>query len=332
MLPKADRVLVDELLDDYVTAYKARHAAMGCRGLGFVQCCVARLKEFFSGWRASRITLNGLTEYIAFRQRTEYRKGKIFSNATVNRHLAVLRAALRLGRKTGRVLVLPEFEKLKEAPPRQGFVGDVDFLALEAALPEELRLAIAFKYTYGWRKEAVFSLPWDKLNLREGSVELDARYSKNGEPVLVYLTESLRERFERQWKDTVALVRKRIPGATPAQVREVVPFVFHRRGKRILDFRRSWKKACAAIGRPELMPHDLRRSAARNMDRKGISRSVAMVLAGWKTDAIYRRYRIVDEQDLREAAAKLGAGPFAFPLPLQAGEAAPASPPSRTSQ
>jgi hypothetical protein len=44
------------------------------------------------------------------------------------------------------------------------------------------------------------------------------------------------------------------------------------------------------------------------MDRREISRAVAMVIAGWKTDSIFRRYRIVDDQDLREAAAKLGGG------------------------
>jgi hypothetical protein len=30
-------------------------------------------------------------------------------------------------------------------------------------------------------------------------------------------------------------------------------------------------------------------------------------MAGWKTDAIFRRYAIVDEAMLNEAAAKLGA-------------------------
>lgn len=290
-----------------------------------------RLKEYFGGWRASRITLDTITGYITFRQRTEYREGKTFSNASINRHLAILRAALRLGRRHGKLLVVPEFERLQEKPPRQGFVGDVDFLALEAKLPEYLRLPIAFAYTYGWRKEAVSTLAWDKLNLREGTVELDARYSKNGEPVMVHLTPSLRERFQRQWEATVALVRKQTPDATPQQVRETVPWVFHRRGQRIGDFRRAWKRACKAIGRPELTPHDLRRSAARNMDRRGISRTVAMAMAGWKTDAIYRRYRIVSDEDLREAAAKLEGPSFASALPPEAPEAAKASRTSQTS-
>ena len=39
----------------------------------------------------------------------------------------------------------------------------------------------------------------------------------------------------------------------------------------------------------------------------GISRSVAMKLTGHKTEAVYRRYAIVAESDLREAGTKLAA-------------------------
>jgi hypothetical protein len=43
----------------------------------------------------------------------------------------------------------------------------------------------------------------------------------------------------------------------------------------------------------------------RNLERAGISRSVAMKLTGHKTEAVYRRYAIVAESDLREAGTKL---------------------------
>jgi hypothetical protein len=38
-----------------------------------------------------------------------------------------------------------------------------------------------------------------------------------------------------------------------------------------------------------------------------VSRSVAMKLTGHKTEAVYRRYAIVSEADLREGVAKLAA-------------------------
>jgi len=73
-----------------------------------------------------------------------------------------------------------------------------------------------------------------------------------------------------------------------------------RNGKRISDFRGAWGRACTAAGHPGMIVHDLRRSAVRNMEPAGLSRSVAMQLTGHKTEAVYRRYAITSEADLQE--------------------------------
>jgi hypothetical protein len=56
-----------------------------------------------------------------------------------------------------------------------------------------------------------------------------------------------------------------------------------------------------------MLLHDLRRSAVRNMERAGLSRSVAMQLTGHKTEAVYRRYAMTSEADLREGVDRLNA-------------------------
>lgn len=81
--------------------------------------------------------------------------------------------------------------------------------------------------------------------------------------------------------------------------------MFHRQGKPIVDYRGSWEAACTAAGCPGRIPHDLRRTAARNLLRAGVAQSWAMKLLGHKTDAIFRRYAITNEADLREAVLKL---------------------------
>ncbi len=45
------------------------------------------------------------------------------------------------------------------------------------------------------------------------------------------------------------------------------------------SLRRARVTACRKAGRPGLLPHDLRRSAVRNLERAGISRSVAITEA-----------------------------------------------------
>ena len=47
-----------------------------------------------------------------------------------------------------------------------------------------------------------------------------------------------------------------------------------------------------------------RSSAARNMDRAGVSRHIAMQITGHKTEAMYKRYNIVSDDDLRTAMRK----------------------------
>jgi hypothetical protein len=69
------------------------------------------------------------------------------------------------------------------------------------------------------------------------------------------------------------------------------------------------RRGNAPFERPaSLAFRDFRRTALRNLERDGAPRSMAMAMVGQKTQEVYRRYTIVDEAMIREAAVKMDRG------------------------
>ena len=85
-------------------------------------------------------------------------------------------------------------------------------------------------------------------------------------------------------------------------------FLFTRGKKPIRDFRISWESLCDKAGVSGLLFHDLRRSAVRNMIRRGVPERVAMMISGHKTRSVLDRYNIVGGSDLADAARRIERG------------------------
>ena len=79
------------------------------------------------------------------------------------------------------------------------------------------------------------------------------------------------------------------------------------KAKPITSFTKAWRSACLAAGCPGRIPHDLRRTAVRNLVRAGVPERVAMQLTGHKTRSVFGRYNVVSVGDFAEAGKKLDA-------------------------
>jgi len=108
--PKQDQILYDELESDLLLHYKTT----GTRNMREAGFRLAHL-EYFRGHRAVNIDPVRITGYIAHRQ-TEG-----MANRTINIELSVLHKMLNLAQRNNKLLRVPHFERLKEAPPRSGF-------------------------------------------------------------------------------------------------------------------------------------------------------------------------------------------------------------------
>lgn len=282
----AEKVTFNELANTLLTDYHINQR----RSLGRARISVAHLMGFFDGWKATAISSDSVRSYIEKRLKTA-------SNGTINRELAGLKRAFKLAVQAGTLLRVPHIPFLQEAPPRRGFFEPEQFQAVLRHLPVWIHPVALFGYELGWRLREILRLQRHQINLEEGWVRLDPGTTKNKEGRLAYLSPGLLEVLRRQHEATRALER---------QQERIIASVFHKGGKPIGSFYKTWRTACRKAGVPGMLFHDLRRTAVRNMVRAGIPERVAMQISGHKTRSVFERYNIVSEGDLREAARKLG--------------------------
>jgi integrase len=279
--------------EDLASMLLADYRANGRRSLKRVEDAIAHLRRYFKDSKALDIRADGVTAYITNRQE----EGA--AAATINRELAALKRAFTIAVRAGRVAQRPHIQMLQENNRRKGFFEEDQYRAVLDRSPEDLRPPISVAYITGWRiTSEILTRQKHHVDLAAGWLRLEPGETKNGEGRNFPLVPELRIVLERQLERTRSL---------ELATGQIIPWLFHRKGKPIKDFRGAWETACRGAGVPGRIPHDFRRTAVRNLERSGVPRSAAMAMVGHKTEAIYRRYAIADEVLLREAGERLAA-------------------------
>lgn len=307
--PQQERIKVDKLFD----ALEADYSLRGKASPQF-KAHQKHVRAYFGSWRAIEVTPESVDRYIMKCQESGS------APATINRRTQLLAQAFKLAVERRHLTMAPQVRHLSEkGNARQGFFTDTEFRALSVHLPPYLRDFAQFGYLTGWRKGEIASLRWSDV---EGDViRLRAQNAKNGEARTVTLSGVLADLIEQ---------RKAERQVKTEGVATFAANIFHLEGNAVGDFRKAWATGCVAAGLGQFVCdrcdqstnehkcekcrletrysgrffHDLRRTAVRNMVRAGVSERVAMMISGHKTRAIFDRYNIVNEADLREAMRK----------------------------
>jgi len=243
------------------------------------------LDPAFGRVKASAITTQMVDSFIEQKQRAKY------ANASINRWLEALRRsfALALSSLPPLVFVAPKIEMLEQNNVREGFLEHDQYLVLRRQLPDHQRLILVIGYHLGMRRGEILCLRWDQVDWVENLVRLEKRQTKGKQARVAPLYGELRACLDMAY------------AARPPNC----PFIISWRGHRIGSTKSAWNKARQRAGVPELLIHDLRRTAVRNMIRAGIPEKQAMRISGHKSRSIFDRYDITDERDIQLAGHKL---------------------------
>jgi integrase len=280
--PESRKVKIQDILGMLLSDYELR----GRSSTRQLESRIARhLIPLLGPIRAQDFNHRHADAYV--RQRRQQRA----SDATINRELEHIRAAFRLAVDNEVLSKAPKIRMLSEDNVRSGFLEHHQYEALREALPSGLVPLFVTGYHVGCRLGELRKLRWDQVDFSASQIWLERKQTKGKIPRVLPIYGDMRPALVSAFQER----NEKFPDC---------PWIFHREGKPIVDFRKAWARACALAGLDGLRFHDLRRSAARNMDRAGIPRATIRRIIGHETDAMFNRYRIVDQRDIREAGQK----------------------------
>lgn len=289
LLPSEVAKTTFEDLKKLITDDYAKNERRSAKQLKIV---LSRLSEGFAGMKALDINAARISAYQAGQKKEGY------SNGSINREMAALKRMFRLGHRMGVVAAVPHIQMLQEDNVRSGFFEPGEFKRLLKHLAKPLQPLFRIAYITGWRvKSELLTREWKHVDFVHEKLRIDPGEDKNKAGREFPFTSELKTILQQQ---------KRLAARIQKDRKVIVRNVFFwEDGSPIRSYRKGWEDAVENSG-IQRIPHDFRRTAVRNLEMAGVPRSAAMKMVGHKTESIYRRYAIVDEAMLQDAAQKLG--------------------------
>ena len=177
------------------------------------------------------------------------------------------------------------------ANARDRILSASEFESLVVHAPRHLKPILLLAWHTGMRRGELLNLTWDKVDLRERMICLEAGDTKTKEARTIPLCQAAVKALE----------------AIPRRIDDE-QHVFLRGGKPLRDVREGLIRACKDAGIPYgrgekggFTLHDLRHCFVTRARRAGVSESVVMAVVGHRSRSMFDRYNSVDLTDTRQA-------------------------------
>jgi len=213
------------------------------------------------------------------RLKTDSRRGKPASPATINRNVANFRAMLNKAVDYCKIDFSPlkRLKKLEEDNVREKILLEEEFNKLISNCSGDLKGLVLIAFYIPMRQAEILDLRWEEIDLKHGFIRLGGKRTKNK-------------------RGRVILLHPNVLGYLRHLPRPIEGgFVFKTRWFN----RRAFNKAKEKARIKDFTFHDLRHCAINNLRLAGNDHLVIKEQSGHKTNSAFERYNLVTEEEVK---------------------------------
>ncbi len=289
---KADaKMTFQELTDWYLKLEKVKALA----SYDTIRISLVKFNKVYGGTIIAQITPADLENYQAIRLKAG------MAPATIDHGIGKTRTMVSkafdnrmISGETMRTFKVVKNMLKKGADIRDRIMTHDEFTRLCENSARHLRDILIMGYYTGMRRGEILNLTWDKVDMKNRFINLEAADTKDNERRTIPLCDECYEMLKNVTR----------------HLHDNHVFLF--RGKPIKGIKTGMKQACKRAeiiyGRFEkggFIFHDLRHTFNTNMRKAGVPESVIMAITGHSTRQMFDRYNTIDLEDTRNAVNSL---------------------------
>jgi integrase len=219
------------------------------------------------------------------RQYAVKRRAEGVSDGTILKEINTVRQGINWAKAPGAV-----FEAPSQPAPRDRHLTKTEFDKLLAGCEQpHVRLFVVLALSTAGRKQAILDLTWTRVDFERNQIRLGV-VGESG----------------RKGRATVAMTDRARAELEEAQRAAVTPYVIEYGGKKVGNIKKGFGAAVKRAGLVDVVPHDLRHTAAVWMAESGTSMAeIAQVLGHSDERITFRIYARYSPDHLRRAMTAL---------------------------